>query len=39
MLSLRLLGQYVVVRYDGIACPGIVLDIDEEDVEVKATIC
>ena len=39
MLSLGLLGQYVVVRYDGVASPGIVLDIDEEDVEVKVTIC
>ena len=39
MLSLGLLGQYIVVRYDSVTYPGIVLDIDEEDVEDKVTIC
>ncbi|WAR09094.1 hypothetical protein MAR_019052 [Mya arenaria] len=31
----HLIGQYIVVEYDGLPYPGEVLDVDEEDLEVK----
>ena len=33
-----LIGKYVVVCYDGLPFPGIILDVDEEDLEVKVQL-
>jgi len=30
-----LIGRYLVILYDGQPYPGVVLDVDEDDVEVK----
>ena len=30
-----LIGQYVVVKYDAFPYPGMVMDVDETDLEVK----
>ena len=34
--SVEMIGQWVVVKYDGFAYPGIVQDIDHDSIEVKA---
>ena len=34
-ISEALIGQYVVVKYDGLPYPGVVMDVDETDLEVK----
>ena len=34
-----LIGQYIVVEYDGLPYPGEVMDVDEDDLEVKVHIC
>ena len=31
----NLIGRYVVVQYDGLLVPGVILDVDEDDIEVK----
>jgi len=33
-----LIGRYLVILYDGLPYPGVVLDVDEDDVEVKVFI-
>lgn len=30
-----LIGRYLVILYDGLPYPGVILDVDEDDVEVK----
>lgn len=30
-----LIGKYAVVKYDGRPFPGVILDVDEDDLEVK----
>ncbi|XP_060568684.1 uncharacterized protein LOC132727272 [Ruditapes philippinarum] len=32
----NLIGRYVVVQYDGLPFPGVILDVDEDEIEVKA---
>jgi transcription antitermination factor NusG len=31
----NLIGRYVVVQYDGLPFPGVILDVDEDEIEVK----
>ena len=33
-----LIGKYVVVSYSGIPFPGIIPDVDKEDLEVKVQL-
>ena len=31
----NLIGRFVVVQYDGLPFPGVILDVDEDEIEVK----